>query len=57
MSPEAKKLVSVLATSTPVTKTRKEADETAEAVESTEVGKGRVESKGEYPSLAQVPCI
>ena len=69
MSPEAKKLVLVLATSTPVTETREEADETAEAVgtaedvetnetvESTEVGKGGAESKGEYPSLAQVPYI
>ena len=45
---EAKKLVSVLATSTPVTETREEA---------TEVGKGGAESKGEYPSLARVPCI
>ena len=28
-----------------------------EAVESTEVGKGGAESKGEYPSLARAPCI
>ena len=60
---EAKKLVSVSTTSTPVTEAREEADktaeaiETAEAVESTEVGKGGAESKGEYPSLTQVPCI
>ena len=60
---EAKKLVSVSATSTPVTEAREEADETAEAVEtveaveSTEVGKGGAESEGEYPSLARVPCI
>ena len=63
MSPEAKKLVLVLATSTPVTETREEADETAEAietaeaVESTKVGKGRAESEGEYPSLARILCI
>ena len=60
---EAKKLMSVSATSTPVTEARDKADETAEAieiveaVESIEVGKGRAESKGEYPSLARVPCI
>ena len=63
MSPEAKKLVSVSATSTPVTETKEEADktaeavETAEAIESTKVGKSGAESKGEYPNLAQVPCI
>ena len=55
--------MSVLATFTPVTETREEKDKTAEAVEtneavkSTEVGKGGVESKGEYLSLARVPCI
>ena len=43
-----KKLVSVSATSTPVTETREEA---------TEVDKGGAESEGEYPSLARVPCI
>ena len=48
MSPEVKKLVSVSATSTPVTETREEA---------TEVDKGGAESEGEYPSLARVPCI
>ena len=69
MSPESeseegvKKLVSVLATSTPVTGTREEAVEaaesfgTAEAVETAEVGKDGEESEGEYPNLARVPCI
>ena len=63
MSPEVKKLVSALTTSTPVTGTREEAIETAkaieiaEAVETTEVGKDGDESKGECPNLAQVPCI
>ena len=61
MSPEAKKLVSVSATSMPVTETREEAFaeavETIEAVESTKVGKDSAESEGEYPNLAQVPCI
>ena len=61
MSPEAKKLVSVLATSTPVIETREEtvaeAVETVEAVESTEVSKNGAKSKSEYPNLAQVPCI
>ena len=55
MSPKAKKLVLVLATSTPVTETREEA--VAEAVESTKVGKDSAENKCEYPNLAQVPCI
>ena len=55
MSPEATKLVSVSATSTPVIETREEV--VAEAVESTEVGKDGVESKGEYPNLVRVPCI
>ena len=45
---EAKKLVSVSAISTPVTKTREKA---------TEVGKGGVESENDYPSLARVLCI
>ena len=67
MSLEAKKLVSVLATSTPVTETREEAVaeavetakavETAEAVESTEVDRDGAQSKGEYPNLAQILCI
>ena len=60
---EVKKLVSVLATSTPVTEARKKADEiveaveTAEAIEFTEVSKGEAESKDKYLSLAQVPYI
>ena len=63
VSPEAKKLVSVSTTSTPVTETREEEIETTEAVgtakavESTKVSKGGAESEGEYPSLARVPCI
>ena len=58
-----KKLVSVLAISTPVTGTREEAVEVAESIEITktvktaEVGKDGEDSKGEYPNLAQVPCI
>ena len=54
MSPGAKKLVLVSATSTPVTETRKEAVETAETA-----GEGRdgKESKCEYPNLVQVLCI
>ena len=54
MSPEAKKLVSVLATSTTVTETRGEAIEAAEIV-----GEDRndEENKGVYPNLVQVPCI
>ena len=58
-----KKLVSVLATSTPVTGTKEEAVETAESVETAklvdtaEVGKNGKESKGEYPNLARVPWI
>ena len=61
VSPKAKKLVLILATSTPVTKTREEAVaeavKTAKAIESIEVGKDGAESKGEYPNLTQVPCI
>ena len=57
MSPEAKKLLSVLATSMSVTKTREETVGTAEAVESAEIGKDGAESKDEYPNLAQVLCI
>ena len=49
---EAKKLVLVLVTSTPVTGTRKEVAEAAGA------GKNGKESKGEYlENLTQVPCI
>ena len=54
VSPGAKKLVSVLATSMPVTETRREAFETAETARE---GKDGKESKGEYPNLAQVPYI
>ena len=60
---EAKKLVLVAATSTPVTRTREKTVKTAEAVEnvkaieSTKVGKNGAESEGEYPNLAQVLCI
>ena len=57
MSPEGKKLVSVLATSTPVTGTRAETIETAEAVGTAEVGENGDESEGECPNLARVPCI
>ena len=61
LSLEAKKLVLVLATSTPVTETREEAVteavEIAKTVESTKFGKDGAESKGEYPNLARVPCI
>ena len=46
-----KKLVSVLATSTPVTRTRNKGVEAAKAVETVEVGKDGEESKGEYPNL------
>ena len=55
--------MSVLATSTPLTRTREKAFEatefveTIEAIETAEVGKDDKESKGEYPNLAQVPCI
>ena len=64
MSPEAKKLVSVLATSTSVTETKEETIETAETVETAKAdeivgtGKDGRKSKGEYPeNLAQIPCI
>ena len=61
MFSKTKKLVSVLATSTPVTETREEAVAKAvkitEAVESTEVGKDGAKSEGEYPNLVRVPCI
>ena len=46
-----KKLVSVSATSIPVTGTREE------AVEAAEVGKDSEKSEGKYPNLAQVPYI
>ena len=52
-----KKLVSVLATSTPMTGTREEAVDTAKFVETAEVGKDDKKSKDEYPNLAQVPFI
>ena len=55
--PEVKKLVSVSASSTPVTGIREETVETAEAVETAEDGKDGDESEGEYPNLAQVLCI
>ena len=44
-----KKLVSVLATSIPVTKTRKEAVEITEVAESVGADKDGKESKGKYP--------
>ena len=58
-----KKLMSVLATSIPMTWTKEEAVEaiksvgTAEAVETAKVGKDGKESEGEYLNLTQVPCI
>ena len=52
-----KKLVSVLATSTPVTGTREEAIEVAKSIEAAEIGKDDEESKSEYPNFARVPCI
>ena len=48
---EIKKLVSVSATSTPVTETREEEVGTAEA------GKDGEENEGEYRNLTRVPCI
>ena len=58
MSPEAKKLVSVSATSTPVTGTKEEMVETAKAVETPGTSKDGGKSEGEYPeNLAQVSCI
>ena len=48
---EVKKLVSVSATSTPVTGTRER------AVETVRVDKNDKKSKSEYPNLAQIPCI
>ena len=61
-----KKLVSVLATSTPMTGTREEAVVVAKIgkdgvesklVEAAKIGKDGAESKGEYLNLAQVSCI
>ena len=53
-----KKLVLVLATSTPVTENRKKAVETAKMAKSAEASKDREESKGKYPeNFAQVLCI
>ena len=64
VSLKAKKLVSVLATSTLVTGIRKETVETAEAVETTKaietagISKDSGESKGEYlENFVQVSCI
>ena len=57
VSPEAKKLVLVSATSTLVTETKEEMVETAEAFGSAEVGKDSTESKDECPNFARVPCI
>ena len=61
VSPESeervKKLVSVFATSTPVTGTKEETVGTAEAIETAEVGKKGKESEGEYPNLVQVQYI
>ena len=58
VSPEAKKLVSILATSKLVTETRKKIVETIEVVESARASKDREESKGKYlENLARVPCI
>ena len=63
MSLKVKKLVSVTATSTPLTGTREETVETteavktAEAIKTAEVGKDGNESKGEYLNLTWVPCI
>lgn len=67
MSPKSKegvkKLGLILATSTPVTGTRKEAVEnakvgkTAEAIETAGAGKNVEESKDGYLNLVQVLCI
>ena len=55
MSPETKKLVLVLATSTPVTETRKE---TIKVVETAGVGKDGEESESKYSeNLARVLYI
>ena len=53
-----KKLVLVLATSTPVTRTKEKAVETAKTVETAGIGKDGKESVGKYPkNLVQVPYI
>ena len=58
-----KKLVLIFATSMPVIETKEEAVKAAESVETAEVieiakvGKDGKESKGESPTLAEVPCI
>ena len=57
MSPKVKKLVSVLATSTPVTGTRAEIVETAKTFGTAKVNEDGNKSEGECPNLAQVPCI
>ena len=63
MSPEVKKLVSVLATSTPVIETRAETVEatqpikTAEAIGTAKVNEDGDENEGEYPNLTRIPCI
>ena len=40
-----------------MTETKEEMVDIAEAIESAKVSKDGTESKGEYPNLAQVPCI
>ena len=62
--PETKKLVSVSATSTPVTRTREKTVETAKAMETAKAiktagtGKDGKKSESEYPeNLARVLCI
>ena len=63
VSPEVKKLVSVSATSMPVTETREETVETTKAIKTAKafgtakVGKDSDKSKSEYLNLVQVPCI
>ena len=69
MSPEVIKLLSVLATSTPVTETRAETIEATEAVKTAKaietvktvgtakVGEDDNKSKSDCPNLARVPCI
>ena len=53
-----KKLVLVLAISTPVTGTREEMVENTEAIETAGAGKDGKENESEYlKNLTQVPCI
>ena len=52
--PRAKKLVSVLATSTLMTETR---GETVKTMETAREGKDGEESERKYPNLVRVPCI